>query len=473
MNPDGPIDIYARQSRADDERQRSPEGQVADCRAALAERGLQVGQVHVDPGLSAWNPRVERPGWNDLMERLESGAAAGMITFDLERFSRQPDDGSRLIKAADRGLLVLDSDAEYDLMSPSGRKAFRDQLSAAEYYSFRLSKRVTRGKRLKAMKGEPNGSVRPFGFEPDQVTVRESEAAIIREVTRRLLSGEPQDSLVAELNARGIAGTRGRPWSAQTLKLLLTRQRNAGRLVYKSAVVGQLPGDPIVSGDELEAVIALYAARRRGRPNSPQYLCSGIAVCGKCGTPLSGKPRTNMKPYPDGSVRRQYWCQHGCRGTAIDQRGLDQLAGALTVEILSDPRHAAAIEAAAREARTATARLDQAIAEADELGDDLAAKLGRGEMSRRRYDAAAGPLEQRLARLKAERASISRPAEPPPAVESRERWQQRWDGATPGQRRALLATALRGRRLVVRPADARTAGGQFAFDASRVEIEER
>src|ERR1019366_1574696 len=194
------IAIYARQSRLDDDRQRSPEGQVADCRAVLAGRELAEGEVLIDPGLSAWNPRVRRPGWERLMERLENGASGGLIVFDLERFSRQPDDGSRLIKAADRGVLILDSDGEDDLMSPSGRKAFRDQLSAAEYYSFRLSRRVARGKRLKAAKGESNASQRPFGFaRPGSNEPRPDEAPVLREMTARFLAGETQEQLIRDL----------------------------------------------------------------------------------------------------------------------------------------------------------------------------------------------------------------------------------------------------------------------------------
>src|SRR6266496_2818047 len=108
----GPIDIYARLSRKGDKEQRSTSGQAGACRAVLAERELAEGLVHVDDGRSAWNPRVHREGWDALMARLETGAAAGVIVFDLERFSRQPAEGERLIAAAERGLLVLDSRSE-------------------------------------------------------------------------------------------------------------------------------------------------------------------------------------------------------------------------------------------------------------------------------------------------------------------------------------------------------------------------
>ena len=104
----------------------------------LAERHLPLGQVHVDDGRSAWNPKVERPGWDTLMGRLESGESGGVIVFDLERFCRRPIEGERLIAIAERGLVVLDSDGEFDLASASGKKSFRDAMNAAAYYSDRL-----------------------------------------------------------------------------------------------------------------------------------------------------------------------------------------------------------------------------------------------------------------------------------------------------------------------------------------------
>ncbi len=175
-----PYDIYARVSRvkSKDKKKNEPStgGQVAICRLRLADLDLPEGKVLVDPGRSAWDPTVQRPAWDELMDRLERGVSGGFIVFDLERFTRQPKDGERMIELAARGLGVLDSESEYDLTTPNGKKAFRDAINAAAYYSDRLSTRARRGKRLKAMSGEPNTTTRPFGFEDDFVTVREAEA---------------------------------------------------------------------------------------------------------------------------------------------------------------------------------------------------------------------------------------------------------------------------------------------------------
>jgi site-specific DNA recombinase len=472
------LDIYARVSRLGDDRQRSTEGQVTDCTGRVVDMGRQIGEVHVDSGRSAWNPRVRRPGWDRLMARLESGATGGVIVFDLARFSRRPIEGERLITAAENGFLVLDSEGEYDLTSANGKKAFRDQVSGAAYESDRLSTRVKRGKRVKAMRGEPNVSSRPFGFEADGTTVRPAEAAILRDLAARLLAGESQDAMIADLNTRGITTSYGKPWTRAGVRQVLSRPRNAGQVEHLGAIVGRLPGEPILDESTYQRVLALYASRRRGRPVSDAYLCSGTVHCGRCGHPLTGRPRTNMKPYPDGSVRRQYWCQPravdgGCGGISIDQRELDRHIGVLVVHILADPRHAGAIEAAARAAGEKRRELEAEIAECEHLAEKLAERLGRREIALARFDAAMVPLDKSLAELREQLAELDATADapvPPEAVAaSLAEWKARWEAATIPERRSLLRMALRGRRLVVMPADPH---GPRRFDPNRIVIDD-
>jgi site-specific DNA recombinase len=455
----GPVDIYARLSRKGDKEQRSTSGQVGACRAVLAEREVTAGEVFVDDGKSAWNPRVERKDWDRLMARLEAGASAGVIVFDLERFSRQPAEGERLIAAAERGLLVLDSDAEFDLTSASGKKSFRDAMAAAAYYSDRLSDRVKRGKRAKAMSGQVDAAGwqdRPFGWEPDGITVRESEAAVLREAAARFLKGESQDKIVDDFNARGITTSQGKPWRRSGLREVLLRERNRGNLVHCGVIVAQLPGEPVIDSGTFDRIAAKYAARRPGRPYTRTYLCSGAAVCAACRHLLSTRPVPRRRPYPDGEVARQYWCKKytgGCGTVHIDQRDLDEHARALTIAILSDPRHAAQVEAAAAAHAEQAATLDSLIADAEQTALAMADRLGRGEITLARHDAVMGPLDTRLADLRAKREALNGAPGPVPAAASRAGWAARWENATPAERRALLRMALRGRVIVVGPAD--------------------
>ena len=87
---------------------------------------------------------------------------------------------------------------------------------------------------------------RPFGWEPDGITVRESEAAILREIAGRVLKGEPQDAIAADLNQRGITTSQGKPWRVTGLRELLLRERNRGNLEHCGAIVAKLPGEPVI-----------------------------------------------------------------------------------------------------------------------------------------------------------------------------------------------------------------------------------
>lgn len=470
------IDIYARVSRLGDDRHRSTTGQVEDCKARIEDLGARVGKVHIDSGRSAWNPRVRRPDWDHLMERLESGATGGVVVFDLARFSRRPIEGERLIAAADRGLLVLDSEDEYNLTTANGKKSFRDQLNSAAHESDRLSTRTKRGKRLKAVRGEPNNSRRPLGFETDGTTVREPEAALLRDLARRVLAGESQDAIVVELNERGVTTSTGNAWSRTSLRQVLTRHRNAGMIVHRGVVVSRLPGESILEEETWEKLCAQYAARRRGRPVSNPYLCSGQVHCGLCMHALTGRPRANMKPYPDGGQRRQYWCQPrshkgGCGRIAVDQRELDRHVAALAIRILADPRHAAAVEASGKAAGEKRRRLEAEIEECEHLAEELAGRLGRREISLARHDAAVKPLDRQLDQLRTELDALPTIPEvdlsPESAATSLAEWRARWEAALVPERRALLRQALRGRQLVVMPADP---AAPRRFDPKRVAI---
>jgi DNA invertase Pin-like site-specific DNA recombinase len=463
MNAPAPtIDVYARVSRIGDDRQRSTTGQIEDCTAIVADRGAHLGEVHIDPGRSAWRAKVRRPGWDRLMERLESGATGGVIIWDLTRFSRRPIEGERLIAAAESGLLVLDSEGEYDLTSPSGKKAFRHQMTDAANQSDQLSRRVKRGKKLKAQRGERNVSTRPFGFDADG-SLREDEAAVIREAAARLLAGGSLDGIVVDLNKRRLLTAGGKEWNRTGLRKMMLRESNAGKVIYRGVVVSRLAGDPILDDDTHGRVVALFASRRRGRPNSDTYLCSGIAQCGLCGHRLTGRPTSTSKRafYPDGEVRRMYWCQRrphngGCGRIYIDQRDVDRHVKALAVEVLADPRHADAVEALARAARDRRQEVEASIAEYEHLAEVLSERLGRGEIRLNRYDQAVEPLDRKLAVLRAELAALEdqRPAAPPGVTAaSRAHWEARWESATVTERRALVRQALRGRRLVIGPAD--------------------
>ena len=126
------------------------------------------------------------------------------------------------------------------------------------------------------------------------------------------------------------------------------------------------------------------------------------------------------------------------------------------VEILSDARNTEQIESAAYAAASEAVQLDIKIAEAEAVAEALTGRLGRGEITLARYDLVIKPVDERIASLQAERDAVPDPGPVLGAQQSlgasRAQWRQRWDTADHKGKRDLLTMALRGKHLVIQPA---------------------
>ncbi|MGH4026415.1 MAG: hypothetical protein ACRDRV_17710 [Pseudonocardiaceae bacterium] len=148
---------------------------------------------------------------------------------------------------------------------------------------------------------------------------------------------------------------------------------------------------------------------------------------------------------------------------------MDRELRALVVSVLSDGKHAAAIKAARARVSTRLAQVDAEIAECEERQEAIAAKFGARKMTEKAFDKANEPLIADLARLYAERDSLTGgdPDGPTEALSETEATEQ-WDNADNAQRRALLTQALGRNKLFIDPAQR---DGFRAFHSSRIRVE--
>jgi DNA invertase Pin-like site-specific DNA recombinase len=475
------IDLYCRISEDydGDGGTRSVDDQEADGRLTLAESGVccyQVGEVWKDPDLSAWNRRVTRPEFGKMMERLRSREADGVWFYDATRFSRKPEEGQPLLDLAEDGLIVLSGESEYDLREPEGRKHFRDDLNNAAFESDRIQKRTRRGKRLKVkVRGRSNAAFRGFG-RPGRVT-RPSEVAgldpeqprpmfpeadlmreqsVIAEVVGLILGRRSLDSCADLLNERGFTTIYGKRWSGAALKQTLRAPSLCGLLEYKGEIIeGKLlPGPHALSVDRWRELQEFLDARRRGAP-AEFYALSGIASCGKCGAPLYGRPEVSKKPYPDGSVRRSYWCQPirrqravvvGCGGVSIDWQFLDEAVKEAVFVKLGDERNSARLAAQHAAGEESRQNLLAKIEKRRALGRDFASKYGAGDIEESEYEAFSAGNRKLIGELRRQLDELDVPSAPSVSPDDLE---EAW-GESLARRRGLVQEAFP--RLTILPA---------------------
>ena len=79
--------------------------------------------------------------------------------------------------------------------------------------------------------------MRCFGYEPDGLTVRESEADEIKNLAKAVIDGKSLRSLAIDLNQRGIPTVMGKRWASSHLGRMLTRSRLAGLREHRGKVI--------------------------------------------------------------------------------------------------------------------------------------------------------------------------------------------------------------------------------------------
>lgn len=178
-----------------------------------------------------------------------------------------------------------------------------------------------------ARKGTHSGKA-PYGFRPIReikdgraVVVRweieETEAEIIREMAR--LSSEENLGFKAisdNLNDRGMRRA-SRHWVPSSIQQILRNPVIKGLMVYgrnqkkenPPQEIIEVPGvfPPILSDTEWDTLQQRMDIRKgapRGSVHKSNYLLSGIARCGHCGGPMTGKTGSSYK----GRVYRSYLC---------------------------------------------------------------------------------------------------------------------------------------------------------------------
>lgn len=331
--------IYARISKDREGAGLGVERQEQDCRALAERLGWDVTAVHADNDLSAYSGKP-RPGYEALIADLKAGRADAVLAWHTDRLHRSPVELEAFIAVCEeQGVAVQTVQAgEVDLSTPSGRAVARTLGAWARHEVEHMVARQRRAKEQAAAAGKFRGGARPFGYESDGVTVRPSEAAVVRDMTERILAGESLHSLVRELNRREVRSSLGREWTTRTLRAVLLRARNAGFVEHNGEVVADAEWPAIVDPAQWRNVCRLLLDKDRQTPwtKGDRWLGSGLFLCGVCNdgtTMLSARTRSKTT---GNHKTPAYRCRAGSHLTRIAEP-VDDFIAELVIRRLSRP----------------------------------------------------------------------------------------------------------------------------------------
>ena len=211
---------------------------------------LKIYKHYVDDGYSGGN--FDRPGFQEMIEDIESGKINCVITKDLSRLGREMYKTGKYIEEyfLEKGVRYIAINDSYD--SNIGDSMLGIRLSVNDLYLRDVSKKVKSSFRVKQEKGEYIGSFPCYGYMKDpnahhKLIIDPEASEIVKLIFSLALDGhgvcviakklterqipipivhkkEPRGLKVTENNGNGI-------WKHSTLRNILTNEMYIGNMV--------------------------------------------------------------------------------------------------------------------------------------------------------------------------------------------------------------------------------------------------
>lgn len=432
--------IYARISQDRTGEALGTRRQVADCEAEAERRGWPVAEVYVDDDVSAHSGK-HRPAYHRMLDDLRDGHVDAVIVYHLDRLHRRPKELEEFVEVCDAAKVkhVASVHGDVNLSAGDGMLVARIMAAVAANESDAKSRRVRRKMQDNAEKGLPHGPQRPFGFEDDKVAIRESEAAVIRELAARFLAGEPVTSLTGWLNTQGIPTATGRTrWRATTVREMLRNGRLSGQRQSKGEIIGPAVWPAIITAEQTEQIRAkLDDPARRTTRAARRYLLAGMLRCHACGAVLVSHPRQN---------KRRYVCKTGhdfvgCGKTYIAGPRVEELIYEAVLYRLDTPDLQAALSGQASQDQQVAMLVEQVAVEQAHL-DELADLYATREITATEWTRARKPIEGRLKTAKGRLSRMQRTTVLDGVVGNASQLRGQWPALNLNRQRAIVAAVL-------------------------------
>jgi site-specific DNA recombinase len=393
---------------------------------ARARPGVPV-EVYTDNDVSAAAEAKPRRDFDRLRADVEAGHVLGVWAVEQSRLTRREVEWFELAALFEAcGIDQVHTNRDGVLSLDHELASLKAVLSAGEVR--RLRRRIRDTMASRAAQGRPGGG-RPWGYKVGRgpngeptLEIDDRQAEAIRFAADKVLAGWSMANIARALNEQGHRAARGGRLLPESIRSGLLSNAVAGFRTHHGQNLRPATWAPILDEATWRAVGARltapatvaradggsYRVSRAKRPSRRYLLTSGIAVCGKCGAPLSAqlKKRRNGEPWP------YYVCMPkngGCSGVGITGEPLEAYVAEEVLRRIERPDYLAQLARDDHESRRAAIGTQLATVESRHV--ELATRWATGSLPAAAWDAAREALDAERARLTVELADVPPPVD--------------------------------------------------------------
>lgn len=298
--------IYARKSTESEDRQiQSIDDQINYLKETADREGLHISQI-IKESKSAKEP-YKRDGFTELAKLIEQGKINGILTWKMDRLSRNPIDSATIQYFLQKKKLQCVKTAEKNYLPDDNALIMSVENGMANQYIRDLSKNVRRGLVSKAEKGWfPN--IPPIGYKNSKshekgfetIMVDEERFLIVRKMWDLMLTGNyspPKILKIAtdEWGLRTLKRKRigGKPFSRSYMYRMFTNDFYTGNFHYADKIY-QGKHKAMITMNEFERVQVLLGKKGRPKNQFNDFPFTGIMKCSECGASITASQKMKL-----------------------------------------------------------------------------------------------------------------------------------------------------------------------------------
>ncbi len=331
--------LYCRKSTdVEDKQVLSIESQLAELRALAKHENLSISDEFIEKR-SAKMPG--RPIFNDMLRRIQTGEAQGIICWKIDRLARNPVDGGQIQWLLQQGVIAHIQTHDRSHYPNDNVLMMSVELGMANEYIRQLSANTARGLRQKARQGDFPG-LAPLGYINNsnikKIAVHRKNAKLVKKMFELYATGSVRlENLSVVLEQAGIKSQNNNRVHISRISSIISNPIYYGHFRHAGEIY-EGKHEPIITKDLFDRANAVLRGRGRtpAKKTDPRPFC-GLLSCGSCGMGITGEIK--IKRQKNGNTHRYvyYHCTKKsktkkCPEPCIRQEELDRQLSVMLTE---------------------------------------------------------------------------------------------------------------------------------------------